>query len=136
MVTEGRTMRDELAAEAAAVTLTLRRISDSDSASGTFTGTITDAVVGRTVFRREEQGNVRIEFGERDYLIPVSSYTFTGLGTVEPKVRDRFVESIGGTDYTFEIQPIPGEQAWRYTDGSLTRYRIHVKRVVGQQERR
>lgn len=127
-------MRDRLAAKAASVTLTLSRVNEG----GTFAGTVVDAsgddsaVVGRTVFKRNEIGGAAIEFGERDYLIPVASYVLTELGAVEPMVGDRLTETVNGTSKTFEILPITGEPAWRYTDGSLTRYRIHVKRVTDE----
>jgi len=122
---------DRGVASAAAVTLALSRGSPGQS---TCYGTIEDAVVGRTVFKMNDIGSAAITFGERDYLIPVASYVLDG-SVVEPMVGDRFIESIGGSDLTFEIMPITGEPAWRHSDPTRTRYRIHVKRITDDEGR-
>lgn len=88
--------------------------------------TVADAVVGRTVFASNQQGAARVEFGDRDYLIPVASLTALG----EPAVGDRITDTVNGTVMTFEVKkPGTGEPAWRYSDPGRTTYRLHTKRV-------
>lgn len=113
--------------DAAGVTVVLSRVNDDGTYAAT---TITDAVVGRTVFKRNDYGAAAIEFGERDYLIPVASYTISGLGEVVPAEGDRLAEVVNGDTLTFEIMRIPGEPAWRYSSPDRLMYRIHVKRVT------
>lgn len=129
LMARGMTMLRSRLGTAAGVTVVLRRVNDD----GTFTATtITDAVVGRTVFKRNDFGAAAIEFGERDYLIPVASYTITGLGAVTPAEGDRLSEVVNGATLTFEIMRIPGEPAWRYSSPDRLLYRIHVKRVTDE----
>lgn len=110
--------RDWLPAQAqtaAAVSVTYSR--------GAETITITTAVVGRTVFASNVEGAARIEFGDRDYLIPVDDLTF-GV----PAIGDRITETVDGTAKVFEVvTPDTGEPAWRYSDPQHTVWRIHVK---------
>ena len=87
--------------------------------------TITTAVVGRTVFASNVEGGARIEFGDRDYLIPVDDLTFG-----EPAIGDRITETVDGTAKIFEVlTPDTGEPAWRYSDPQHTVWRLHVKQV-------
>ncbi|MBN9521084.1 hypothetical protein J0H58_21625 [bacterium] len=87
---------------------------------------VADAVVGRTVFSSNQQGAARVEFGDRDYLIPVASLTALG----EPTAGDRITDVVNGVELTFQVQkPGTGEPAWRYSDPGRTTYRIHTKRV-------
>lgn len=81
-------------------------------------------VPGRTVFVSNAEGAPRVEFGERDYLIPVSELTALGV----PKIGDRIAETIDGVTVTFEVQqPNAGEPAWRY-DQTRSVFRVHCKR--------
>lgn len=88
------------------------------------------AWVGRTVFTQQplQGGGVSVVFGDRDYLIPVSSLTLTDPAT--PKRGDRITEVVNGVSQTFEVIAPGGEPPWRYADPSQTIYRIHTKRVV------
>lgn len=86
------------------------------------------ATVGRTVFRRNEQGGAAVEFGERDYLITAADLILSGVA-VEPAEGDRITETINGVAVTFRVVPVLGEPAWRWSDPSRTAYRVHVKRV-------
>ena len=82
------------------------------------------AWVGRVAFRSQAKG-VRIEFGDRDYLLKAADLTY---GT--PRVGDRITETIGGTSTIFEVQtPDNGEAAWPYSDPARSVYRLHCKRV-------
>ncbi len=83
------------------------------------------AWTGRTVFASNMDDAARIEFGDRDYLIPVANLTFG-----EPQIGDRIAETVGSTIHTFEaMTPDTGEPAWRYSDQGRTVYRIHTKEV-------
>jgi hypothetical protein len=83
------------------------------------------AWVGRTVFVRRDpvQRGPAIEFGDRDYLIPV------GELPAEPKLGDRLTERLGAWDVTFEVVTPAGEPAWRWSDPGRTVYRVHTKEV-------
>lgn len=84
------------------------------------------AEVGRTVFRSAAAaGGVRLEWGDRDYVIPAAALT---LG--EPAEGDRVAETVNGVACVFEVQrPDTGEPAWRFSDPTRTAYRLHVKQV-------
>lgn len=80
------------------------------------------AVLGRVAYLSTADGGVRVEVGDRDYLIRTADLTFG-----EPWVGDRITAADGKV---FEVQtPDNGEPAWRYSDPDETEYRIHVKRV-------
>lgn len=111
------------------MTLTAERV-DPETNNRT-TCTITTAVVGRTVFASNATSGPRVEFGERDYLIPPADYKLGPRQTAcEPKEGDRFTSTEEGETVVFEVKPIPGEPAWRPTDGRRTFYRVHCKRVT------
>ena len=85
------------------------------------------AVVGRTVFNSGIDGpGLRIEYGERDYLITASALASLG----EPQLGDRITETVGGATRVFEVmQPSSGDPPWRWSDPAMIVYRIHVKQV-------
>ena len=85
--------------------------------------------VGRTVFASNLEGNARIEWGDRDYLITAAQLILNG-SVVEPAVGDRITETVGGTSMAFEaMRPDTGEPCWRYSDPGRTLLRVHTKRV-------
>lgn len=84
--------------------------------------------LGRTVFASNRQGGARIEFGEMDFLIDVADLVISGSAT-RPAEGDRLAIVIRGTAYTFEIMPISGEPAWRFSDEYRMCFRIHCKEV-------
>jgi hypothetical protein len=80
---------------------------------------------GSTKFESEERQGLRVEFGDIDLLFPVSACT-----TGEPATGDRAIVTLAnGVTYTFEVRPIAGEPAWRYSDQNRNTYRVHMKRV-------
>lgn len=89
------------------------------------------AWVGNTLFRLQAgDGGSRIEWGERDYLIPASAYDF-GDGPVEPAEHDTIAETVNGTACIFRVlPPQSGEPAWRWSDPERTILRVHVKQVA------
>jgi hypothetical protein len=58
-----------------------------------------------------------------------------GRGRCEPEEGDRFTSVEEAETLVFEIKPIPGEPAWRPSDGLGTFYRVHVKRVTDEEGR-
>jgi len=113
-----------------AATFLNRAMKDADPCSVSYTRGATTlsftAWIGRTVFASNRQNAARIEFGEIDFLMEPSD-----LGSLsEPTVGDRIACTLNGVALTFEIMPIPGEPAWRYSDPQRTRLRVHAKRVV------
>jgi len=95
------------------------------------TCTITTAVIGKTVFASNSLQGPRIEHGERDFLIPPGDYKLGPKGVAcEPAEGDRFTSVENGVTYRWEVRPVPGEPAWRVTDGGRTMYRVHCQRVT------
>ena len=90
-------------------------------ARGGTTLTVT-ALQGRTVFASQQEGGPRIEFGDRDYLIPATALTVLG----DPQIGDRVTD--GGEVYEV-LTPGTGEPSWRWSDPAHSTYRIHTKRV-------
>lgn len=98
------------------------------AAGGTVTITAESggAWVGRTAYTAVQQGAIRVEWGDRDYLIAAAALT----GGV-PAEGDRITETINGAAAVFEVMsPGSGEPAWRYSDPQESVYRLHVKRVA------
>lgn len=90
---------------------------------------IEDVEVGRTAFASNMHNAARLEFSERDYLIPAASLILGGQA-VTPRKGDRIAEVVAGELLTFELMtPATGEPAWRYSDPERTFLRVHVKRV-------
>jgi hypothetical protein len=88
--------------------------------------TVVRVVVGRTVFRVDGDAGVRIEFGDRDYLIDKDEFPYA-----EPAIGDRITETVGGQTAVYEVlEPGTGDPAWRWSDPQHQRYRIHTKRVT------
>jgi hypothetical protein len=85
--------------------------------------------VGQTTFRSRLEKEVRIEIGERDYLLAVADLVINGA-PVRPALGDRIAETINGVPCVFEIEtPEGGEEAVRYSSQARDLYRIHTKRV-------
>ena len=97
-------------------------------ARGGLSATLTTAWVGRTLFAGSTTSVARVEWGERDYLIPVASLILGGVA-VTPAKNDRITEVIGGKTVIFELLTPTGEPPWRYSDQARTLYRVHCKRV-------
>jgi hypothetical protein len=85
------------------------------------------AWVGRTVFVSNAEGGAIIEFGDRDYLVPVADLVLNG-DEIRPQIGDVITERIGAFDVSFSIQePATGEPAIRYSDPGRTIWRVHCK---------
>jgi len=90
------------------------------------------AWVGRTVFRRNPlgSGEATIQFGDRDYLIPVADLAAGGT-PFQPAEGDRITETVGAASLVFEILAPTGEPAARHSDPQRTVWRVHCKQQVG-----
>lgn len=96
---------------------------------GGVSATLTGVWVGRTLFAGQSSASTaRVEWGERDYLIPVAALVLGGV-PVTPAKHDRITETINGTPVIFELLTPTGEPPWRYSDQARTLYRVHCKRV-------
>jgi hypothetical protein len=125
LLQSGLAMLDRGLQAAAGVTVTASRVTGD-----VYREVDIPAVVGRTVFKSEASGRVRIDFGDRDYLVEACRYTLGPAGeVVEPADGDRFVETVNGVELTYELARIPGEPRWRYSDPQRTRLRLHCVRV-------
>jgi hypothetical protein len=97
------------------------------------TCTITTAVLGRTVYASNQLLGPRVEFGELDFLIPPADYKLGAGGTaVEPEEGDRFTWLQNGEMVTHQCFPVAGEPAHRMSDGGLTFWRVHCKRITDE----
>lgn len=83
---------------------------------------------GRVAYRLDSEDGRRVQLGDRDYLIRVEEYVLRGE-TVLPALGDRFTET-GAAEVYELLDPGNGEPAWRYSDETNTRYRLHVKKVT------
>lgn len=84
---------------------------------------------GRTPFRTQDQlGSSRLEWSERDYMIPVELLVLDGQ-TVQPQehdwIEEVFPEPEGSKEY--ELVAPNNEPVWRFGEQSKVWYRIHTK---------
>lgn len=90
---------------------------------------ITDAWIGRTAYRISDQLNgSRLEFSERDYLIPVVSLVIDSQ-TVVPEENDWIEISYPDPNESaqWELMSVNDEKAWRYSDQTEKLFRVHTK---------
>lgn len=89
---------------------------------------ITSAWNGRTAFRIEESGQSRVEWGDKDFLIPVEILLIDDE-RIEPQKGDRITETYTEPSGTkvYEIMAPFDEQPWRYSDANHTLFRVHTK---------
>lgn len=85
--------------------------------------------IGTTAFRITDQGNSRLKWSDRDYMIPVASLKINGV-LVEPDYGDWIEETFtDGAVRRFELMAPQGEQVWRHSDQQKMIYRIHTKEI-------
>lgn len=119
LLDDGITLLNRLEESAAGVSVTYIR--------GAQTLDIT-AVVGRTAFAQTapSPGGASLIIGDRDYLIDVADLTWG-----EPAEGDRIEQTVNEVDCVFELmRPDTGEPAWRFSDPTRTKYRLHMKQVA------
>ena len=89
--------------------------------------TITTAQVGRTLFRLNDSNGVRMQHGDRDYIVPAAVLVLSG-SVATPKVGDRITDSVDGRVYEVRA-PQANEPAFRPSDPTGTDWRIHCVKV-------
>ena len=92
------------------------------------TGSTIRCWAGRTVFPVTQEKNERLEFGDRDYLIPISEFKINGVLS-EPQENDWIEETFTNPTRVkqFRLAAPDNEPVWRYSDIQKTCYRIHTK---------
>lgn len=80
------------------------------------------AWIGETDAARRDPQKIgpAVEWGDRDYLIPVSALP------AEPARGDRITETINGTPTVYEVMQVPGQKVFEYVRGE-TIYLVHTK---------
>jgi hypothetical protein len=87
------------------------------------------ATVGRTLLKLDDgYGNVRIEWTDRDFLIPAVSLVLAGVAVL-PERGDLIRETQGATTYVYEVMAPGKEPAWRWSDVYRNLLRIHTKQI-------
>lgn len=105
---------------------TQTRAADGDRTATYTRGATSETVsvlLGQVAYQSIAEGGVRVELGDRDYMIRVADMTTFGT----PRIGDRITEA--GVVYEV-MTPDNGEPHWRYSGVDRTEYRIHVKRVA------
>src|SRR6266849_9780825 len=89
------------------------------------------ATFGKTLLKLDDgAGGVRMEWTDKDFLIPASSLINGGIPD-DPRRGDTIVATNDMGMYTYEVIPYMSEPPWRWSDPYRTIYRIHTK-LVGQ----
>jgi len=83
-----------------------------------------------TLFKILDRDNQRMEWSDRDYIVPVASLILGGV-LVEPQKDDWIEETFSSPVGTlqFNVSAPEGEPVWRYDDMQRSVYRVHTKRV-------
>jgi hypothetical protein len=81
------------------------------------------ATLGTSLLRVQDgHGQTKVERVDRDFIIAKEDLILNGQPT-EPEDGDKI--DLGSVCY--EVMPIGGDPAWRYTDPYENQYRIHTK---------
>lgn len=83
---------------------------------------------GTADFERVTDEGASVVQADRCYLFPANDL-FLGGANVLPQVGDRIVETVDGTDYTFELMIDKGRPVWEYNDHTRQILRVWTKRV-------
>jgi hypothetical protein len=88
------------------------------------------ATFGRTLLKLDDGfGGVRMEWTDRDFLIPAGELKFGSTPTL-PQRGDRIRETKNGATYIFEVMAPGKEPPWRWSDPFRRMLRIHAKQVA------
>ena len=93
--------------------------------------TIPTAWFGRQLFRIMDGNTSRVEWADRDFLIPVESLILDSVRFKPERghwIEVTFIEPKGYQ--RFEVAAPDNEQPWRYSDPACRLYRIHTKEMV------
>jgi hypothetical protein len=86
------------------------------------------AWVGNTLFKIMDREGQRMQWGDRDYLIPVENLKIGGV-LVEPLKGDWIEEKFASVWLHYELSAPNNEPVWRYDDLYNSIYLLHTKRV-------
>lgn len=90
------------------------------------------ALAGRTLLKlNDEDGGIRMEWVDRDYLIKTSDLLLGG-SLAHPERGDRVFETKGGVRHVYEVGAPQGETPWRWSDEFHTMIRVHTK-LIGRE---
>ena len=85
--------------------------------------------IGNTLFKITDNNNQRMEWGDRDYLIPVELLV-VGVIPFLPDVEHWIEEVLPEGNVHYQLSAPEKEPVWRYSDPQHTIYRVHTKRVA------
>lgn len=92
---------------------------------------ITTAWFGRQLFRVMDQGNARVEWSDRDFMIPVEDLVFNNVRVTPQRGDWILVTTVDPTgEERYEVAAPEGEKPWRFCDPQNRLYRVHTKRMV------
>lgn len=84
--------------------------------------------VGNTLFKIEDRDGQRMEWGDRDYLIPVVDLNVADV-LFQPAKGHYIEEVLDNVTVIFELSAPSNEPVWRWSDPEHITYRIHTKRM-------
>ncbi len=86
------------------------------------------AIVGETEYEDIDDQGIVISAKSRDYLIAAADYVL-GADDIqtEPRNGDNIIETVGSTNFVYEVCRIPGQKHFRPSDPYGTTLRIHTR---------
>lgn len=120
LLTRGAAFLNRALGAAAGVTLTYTR--------GVTTASVTGwaGQEGRDATESPTPG-VRRDDRERDFLFAYADLVTAGFG--EPQEGDRITETLNSAAVVWKVLPRDTEPAWRWSDLTKTRVRVHTERA-------
>jgi hypothetical protein len=91
------------------------------------------AVVGSTRFEAEMEDGRIVETESRDYLVAPGDLVIEGV-PIEPRPRDRIVETIAGKTCEFEVMAPAGQPVFAWIDPARLQMRIHTKQIEDEEQ--
>ena len=120
LLQDGATWLGEQLKEVAGVTIAYQR---GAAASSDITAT-----VSLHEYEVLDTDGIMILIKSRDYIVHAADLVI-GSDTITPRSGDRIVETIGGTEQTFEIMPLGAQNEYEPLDTDGVLLKIHTKKV-------
>lgn len=89
------------------------------------------ATRGRSFLEHADETQAILRIETRDFLVLRDDYDF-GDGATLPQRNDQFEEVIGDQTHVFEVLPLNGAPAWRWSNSSRKTIRIHTKALSAE----